>query len=74
MAILNVEMSIPAQMIFDVHLRRFRPCPVETCLHPRRNRKPEEIMKMGFVFFRLGGKKNEKVYARTGLDSEGHDR
>ena len=32
-AILDVEMSIPAQMIHDVHLAVRQRCPVETCLH-----------------------------------------
>lgn len=31
--ILNVEMSIPAQMIYDVQLAVQGRCPVETCLH-----------------------------------------
>ena len=32
-AILDVEMSIPAQMVRDVELAVSRRCPIETCLH-----------------------------------------
>ena len=32
-AILDVEMSIPAQMVYDVKLAVQGRCPIETCLH-----------------------------------------
>ena len=32
-AILDVEMSIPAQMIHDVQMAVKERCPIETCLH-----------------------------------------
>ena len=32
-AILDGEMSIPAQMVRDVELAVSRRCPIETCLH-----------------------------------------
>lgn len=67
-AILDVEMSIPAQMVRDVELAVSRRCPIETCLHagrrdhgPRRGDPRRESAARSLK----EGLNMEKVYART---------